>query len=277
MRRLEEIELFVMDMDGTIYLENQLIEGAKEWITLLQENNRKFVFLTNNSSKSAKDYQDKLDRLGIKCELDQIFTSGMAMGMFLNENYPKQSIYLVGTKALEKELKEYGVSFSDSNPQIVVVGYDRELNYEKIEKACAFLDEGATFLATNIDLVYPVAKNKYLPDCASICAMLTNATKKEPLYIGKPSRKMLDLLAGKYKIANDKIAMVGDRIYTDIATAYHAGSLSVLVLSGETKKEDIMFSSIQPDLVFTSVNELKEALKKVISLKKSCTFYQDKV
>lgn len=256
MEKLKNIDLFLLDMDGTIYFEDKLIDGAKNFIFKLIENQKKYIFISNNSSINKDNYLKKINNLGIPCKEENVFSSSTGMGLFLNQKRSGKKVYLVGTKALEEELKLYDVKITDQDPDILVVGYDRELNYHKLEKACYFLDQGVEFLATNPDLVYPLKNERYIPDCGSICHMLTVATKKEPLYIGKPNRYMVDIISEEYRIPFDRIAIVGDRLYTDIAMGQNAGITSICVLSGETKEEMILNSHINPDYIFKSIKEL---------------------
>ncbi len=253
---LKEIELFLLDMDGTIYLDDDLFDGALEFINKIKNTNRKFVFLTNNSSKNKIDYVNKLNRIGIESTLENVFTSGMAMGMYLNEKYSNKKVYLVGTKSLEEELKNYHINLVDNNPDIVLIGFDRELTYQKLEKACEFLDNGAIFLATNTDYVCPIKDGRYIPDCGSMCIMITNATGKKPKFIGKPEPDMINILANKYNIEKNKILMIGDRVYTDVASGYNANVNTVCVLSGESTIKTIENSEIKPDFIYNSIKDL---------------------
>lgn len=256
MKNFKEIDLFLLDMDGTVYFEDKLIDGAQDFIFKLIEQRKKYIFISNNSSINKNNYLNKMNNLGIPCLDENVFSSSTGMGLFLKEKRGEKKVYLVGTKALEEELKLYNVEITDQNPDIVVVGYDRELNYQKLEKACYFLDLGCEFLATNPDLVYPLKNERYIPDCGSICHMLTVATKKEPLYIGKPNRYMVDIIAKEYEIDYDKMAIIGDRLYTDVAMGKNAGITSICVLSGETKEDMINSSNIKPDYIFSSIKEL---------------------
>ena len=253
---LENIELFLLDMDGTIYLDDDVFDGAIEFINTIINKRKKYIFLTNNSSKSKLQYLEKLNRLGFKASEENIFTSGMAMGIYLQNNYKDKKIYLVGTKALKDELINYNVNLVEEDPDIVLVGFDRELNYHKLEKACEYLCNGALFLATNCDLVCPIKNHRYIPDCGSMCKMLTVATGKQPFYIGKPEPIMINILANKYNIENKNIAMIGDRVYTDIVAGYNANAYTICVLSGESTMKTIEDSSIKPDLIVNSVKDL---------------------
>lgn len=253
---LKQIELFLLDMDGTIYLDDELFDGSLDFINKIRKENKKYIFLTNNSSKSRLDYVAKLKRIGIPAEEENVFTSGMAMGLYLNKYYPGKSVYLVGTNALKDELLTYNINLVETKSDIVVVGFDRELTYEKLEKACEYIDSGSIFLATNTDYVCPIKNKRYIPDCGSICNMITNATKVKPTFIGKPSPYMIDLLANLYNIRKEKILMIGDRVYTDIASAYNAKCVSACVLSGESDMKTINESDIKPDYIFDSIKDM---------------------
>ena len=261
---LKNKELFLLDMDGTIYLDNILFDGALDTLNYILALNKRYIFLTNNSSKSHQDYLNKLKQLNIAVEKDSVFTSGMAMGIYLNKFHPNKRVYLVGTKALENELLDYNINLinsSSTDADVVVIGFDRELNYQKLEKACEFIDKGAIFLATNIDYVCPIKDHRYIPDCGSICQMITNATGKKPHFIGKPEPDMINLLAHKYDISKDKIVMIGDRVYTDITCGYNANVDTICVLSGESTLKTIEESNIKPTLVLQSIKDLKTLLK----------------
>ena len=260
MDRLREAELFLLDMDGTLYLGDSVLPGAMEFIRTLEQTEKRWIYLTNNSSRGGTDYVPRLRQLGFPCTEDQVYTSGMATAAFLKKTYPKKAVFPVGTVRFLMELADYGVTFTEEDPAAVVVGFDRELTYAKLEKAVHFLRKGAGFVAANPDLVCPMPNDEVLPDCGSICALLTAATGKEPLYIGKPDRRMVDVISEQTGIPNSRIACVGDRLYTDIAVGVNAGAVSVLVLSGETTEETLRMSDIRPDYVFSSVKELGERL-----------------
>lgn len=257
-----DTKLFLLDMDGTIYLDDELIDGALNFINTLKSKNINYIFLTNNSSKSQQNYLDKLKKLNIPATKDNIFTSGMAMGVYLEENYKNKRVYLVGTKALKDELLNYNVNLiNDGQADVVVIGFDRELTYEKLEKACKYIDDGAIFLATNPDYVCPIANKRYIPDCGSICDMITNATKRKPFYIGKPEPIMINLLCNKYNIRKDNTCIVGDRVYTDICAGFNAQTKTILVLSGESTTETVANSKVKPDYILNSVKDIIQLIK----------------
>ena len=267
--KLKNTELFLFDMDGTLYLGDNVYEGAVELMEDLPRLGKKYIYLTNNSSRAGEDYITRLRRLGFPCERENVFTSGMATGMYLNQHHPGAKVYLAGTKAFYRELVSYGIDLVNDelghteaeDVDVVVQGFDTELVYEKLDKAVHFLRRGAHFIAANPDRVCPMPRGEVLPDCGSICALLTASSGVKPNYIGKPNRNMIDVISAMTGIPNEKICAVGDRLYTDIAVAQNAGSVSVLVLSGETDQKMVDEAERKPDYVLADVHELHEILK----------------
>ncbi len=266
--KLRACELFLFDMDGTLYLGDDVYPGAIELMDLLPRLGKRYIYLTNNSSRAGTDYITRLRRLGFPCESENVFTSGMATGLYLNQHFPGASVYLAGTKAFYRELVSYGIQLvNDENGHtdvdtvdVVVQGFDTELVYEKLDRAVHYLRRGSKFIAANPDWVCPMPRGEVLPDCGSICALLTASSGVKPEFIGKPNRNMIDVIAAQTGVPNEKICAVGDRLYTDIAVAQNAGSVSVLVLSGETSPEMAAAAERQPDYILPSVKELAEAL-----------------
>ena len=263
MSDLKDITLFLLDMDGTVNLGYDPIDGAKEFLETIKAQGKNYIFLTNNSSKNAGDYVEKMNSLGFPCESENVFTSGMAAGMFLSERKKESLVYVCGTKSLVDELKKYGVNISEDGAlaDTVLLGYDTELDYEKIRIVCDLLDGGADYYATNIDTVCPIENGRYLPDCGSFADMFENAVKRRPQFLGKPDRTMIDILAKRENVPYENIAMVGDRIYTDVKTGINAGVTSILVLSGETTLEDYKKSDVKPDYILDSVKDILDAIK----------------
>ena len=256
-------------MDGTLYLGDDVYEGAIELMEDLPRLGKRYIYLTNNSSRAGADYIGRLRRLGFPCEPENVFTSGMATGEYLQQNHPGARVYLAGTKAFYRELVSYGIDLVNDelgytdvrDVDVVVQGFDTELVYEKLDLACHFLRRGATFIAANPDWVCPMPADEVLPDCGSICALLTAASGVKPEYIGKPNRNMIDVVSKMTGVPNENICAVGDRLYTDIAVAKNAGSVSVCVLSGESSEQDIAESEVKPDYVLQNVAEIAKILR----------------
>ena len=256
----------MLDMDGTIYNEDTLISGASEFFDLLNKQGKSYVFMTNNSSKGTVSYVEKLNRLGIKATERNICSSVNATVMYLNEHKPKAKLYLVGTESLKKEMKEEGfevvtVDYRGSDIDYVLLGFDTELNYEKVRGASYYVSRGYPYIATNCDLKCPVLDNKFIPDCGAIAKMIEFATNRMPIFLGKPERTMVDAVSKEWNMPIDQIACVGDRLYTDIAVGINAGATSICVLTGEATKEEIVMSEFKPDYIFDTINELYQALR----------------
>jgi 4-nitrophenyl phosphatase len=254
--------LFVFDLDGTMYLGSRLILGAKECITGIRDRHIPYVFLTNNSSRSARYYYRKIGRLGIPVTFDNIFTSGQATGMYLARRKPGARIFVLGTRSLAVELASYGlVPCAGAGPvDFVVAGFDIELTYKKLRTACDLIDRGVPYIATNPDYVCPIDGGRSIPDCGSMCFGIEKATGKRPKVIGKPLPDMVLLLCRKFRVPAAQTVLVGDRLYTDIAAGKNAGALSICVLSGEATPREIARSPVKPDAVLDSVATLDRLL-----------------
>ena len=236
LKDLLDARLFLLDMDGTLYLGDDVFPGAVDFIHTLADTGRQYIYLTNNSSRAGTDYITRLRRLGFPCEAENVFTSGMATALYLNQHYAGKPVYLVGTQAFRRELLSYGIPLVDDGAEIVVAGFDP-------------------------DWVCPMPAGEVLPDCGSICALLTAASGVQPTYIGKPNRNMVDVISAQTGVPNAQICCVGDRIYTDIAVAVNAGAQSVLVMSGETDEAILKASDVQPKYVLRDVAELAQILR----------------
>ena len=256
---LDKVKLFVLDMDGTFYLGDRRIDGALDFIHKVKETGGDFIFFTNNTSKNGSMYIEKLAAMDCPITKDRIMTSGDVPAAYLKSKYPGKKVYLVGTPALEAVFREEGICLTEEKPEVVVIGFDMTLTYEKLERACTYIREGAVFLATHKDINCPT-ETGFIPDCGAICAAITLSTGVLPRYLGKPCRETLDMVLQRTGYNKDEIAFVGDRIYTDVATGVNNGALGILVLSGETKRADIAASEVQPDGVFESLKEMLEYL-----------------
>jgi len=250
------IKLFLLDMDGTVYVDGKLIDGALTALEKIRSSGRKLCFLTNNSSRSADEYIEKLFRMGIEISADEIYTSGMATVRYLKEKHPGKTVYLMGTDRLIKEFQGNGITLVERNADIVVVGYDTELTYKKLIFATDNINRGAFYICTHSDINCPSAPY-YLPDVGSFIELIKKSTGRSPdIICGKPFEPMGQAVAAKFGLEPYEIAMVGDRLSTDIAFGKLNGFTSVLVLSGETTTEMHDKSDIKADIVIDSIKDL---------------------
>jgi HAD superfamily hydrolase (TIGR01450 family) len=271
---LRDTELFVLDMDGTFYLGDEILDGALDFLESVKRAGKKYIFFTNNSSVSSENYIEKLKKMNCHISKDMIMTSGDVMIRFIRSRYPDKSVYLLGTPELEKSFREAGVNLFESErdekaamshaiceniPDIVVVAFDKTLNYEKLSNACVYIMKGAKFLATHLDINCPV-KEGFIPDCGAMCAAIELSTKVSPKFVGKPCKETVDMVVDATGVDASKISFVGDRIYTDVATGVNNGAMGVLVLTGECKLSEVPDSDVQPDVIFDSIKEMGELL-----------------
>lgn len=263
MEKINQIKCFLLDMDGTIYLGNNLIDGAKEFIEKISKSNREFFFFTNNSSKKPSDYLEKLSNFGIEISLNRIITSGDVTSSYILSQKEKPLVYLLGTPSLERQFLEKGICLTTNKSEdidFLVLGFDTTLDYKKIWDAHDLILRGIPYIATNPDYVCPLAGGKSMPDCGATISLLKTSTGKEPLVIGKPNTLMIDFVQDKTGLSKKDFAMMGDRLYTDIQTAINADITSILVLSGETKRNDLSNAEQVPDYVFNSIKDLLNLL-----------------
>ncbi|NLJ79778.1 MAG: HAD-IIA family hydrolase [Firmicutes bacterium] len=262
MKQLEAIETYLLDMDGTFYLGDQLYPWSLPFVETMRRLDKKFIFVTNNSSRNGNFYVQKLEKMGVTVTSDQVFTSGQATIYYLKKyNYPRR-LYLVGTPSLEEEFREAGFILTAKEPKTVVLGFDLTLTYEKLRISCDLIRRGIPFIATHPDFNCPTPEGP-IPDCGAMIALITASTGVKPKIIGKPYPQMVEALRAKYGLENPRtVAMVGDRLYTDIAMGSAAGINSILVLSGETRREDLEGSEFKPDFVLENLGEIVKILNK---------------
>lgn len=250
-----------MDMDGTVYLGNRLLPGARSFFRLLDRRGIPYVLLTNNSSKDRVLYGEKLARMGLEVPADRIITSGEATALYLATRTTHRRLFVLGTPSLEAEFRAAGFTLAEERVDAVVLGFDTTLTYAKLERACHLLRAGAAFVATHPDNVCPTERGP-VPDCGSMAALLVKATGVRPVVVGKPNRLMVAMALRKLGCGfrPRDVAMVGDRLYTDMRMARRAGLTAILMLSGETRREELEKTSDIPDHVFPSIRELALAL-----------------
>ena len=257
---LRHVDCFLLDMDGTFYLGEQLLPGALRLIDVLARQGRDFLFLTNNSSRHGAIYAQRITDLGLAIGADKVFTSGEATALYLHDLYPRARIYLVGTPALEEEFAAHGFILTDEDPNLAVLGFDTTFTYEKLWKLCDFVRAGLPYIATHPDLNCPTGDG-YMPDIGAVIAFVKASTGREPKVIGKPNPEMVEAVARKTGLPESALCMVGDRLYTDIAMGQDSEIMTVLVLTGETQPEDLTDSPFQADLVCRDLNALADALE----------------
>ena len=254
----KEKRLFLLDMDGTIYLDDCLFDGTVDFLEYVRRIGGKYLFLTNNSSRGVDAYVEKMARLGIKATAEDFLTSVDATLLYLQQNHPGQRCYVSGTETFKKQLRDGGVNLTDrleDGIEVLVHGFDRELTFQKLEDSCILLNRGVTFIATNPDWVCPTWYGS-VPDCGSVCEMLFRATGRRPRFIGKPRPEMALLAMEKYGFEKSQTVLVGDRLYTDIACGVNAGIDTVFVLSGEGTLEDLKTSETKPAVICENIREM---------------------
>lgn len=259
---LSKVKLFLFDMDGTLYIGNRLFDFTVDLLAAIRKSGRRYLFITNNSSKSVNAYVEKLEKLGIRAEYDDFLTSSQATAHYLKNGYAYKKLYVCGTRSLKKELTDNGFSLTEDRDaaECVVMGFDTELTFQKLDDVSYILStKDVPYIATNPDYVCPTEYGS-VPDCGSVCDMIYNATGKRPFVIGKPSPLMIRLATEKAGVKPEETAVVGDRIYTDVKSGLAAGAIGVLVMSGETTKEILDASPDKPDLVLLSAAEIAEYL-----------------
>lgn len=291
-KRIQSIKCWLIDMDGTVSLGEDLLPDAGRFFHALKD--QRFIFVTNNSSHSADHYVKRMNRIGIPTKRENVLTStdalilyikekfarfkdiisydmslnadGFVMDTFpiMDENAPAIKVFPVGTPDFEMELEEAGISIikdRDESIDAVLLGFDSTLTYEKLDIACDYIRQGVPYFAANPDKVCPMAEGKVMPDCGSIMSFMKTCTGIMPeKIIGKPDPAMIDIVITEYGYARDEIAMVGDRIYTDMSFAKNAGILCIAVLTGEAAFDDILKSGIDPDIVFDSIGDIADYL-----------------
>lgn len=246
----------ISDMDGVIYRGGQLIPGADVFVKRLQDNNIKFLFLTNNSEQTPLDLKLKLEGRGISgIQEENFITSAMATAMFLKEQIPNAKAYVIGGGGLINELYNVGFSISESNPDYVVVGKTATFSFDMMKKAVRYIQNGAKFIGTNPDVIDPT-EDGIEPACGALLAAIEKASGVKPYIVGKPNALMMTLATRKLGVHADDAVMIGDRMDTDIVGGMEAGMTTCLVLSGVTNETDLVKFPYNPDYIFSSVAKI---------------------
>ncbi len=272
MERLRRIKHLALDLDGTLYLGGRLFPFTLAFLRRVGELGIGRTFFTNNSSVSTSDYVQKLRTLGIDASADDLYSSTTATLFYLREHRPELcNLFVLGTPALQQEFADNGFGLcepatskhpaGEPAPDAVVVGFDTSLEYARLCRAAYWISQGKPFIATHCDAVCPTDQATVLPDCGAICKLLSHATGREPeAVLGKPSPGMLEGVMRRHSLRTDEIAVVGDRLYTDIAMGQAVGAISVLVLSGETTPTQAALATRPPDFILENVAALGDLL-----------------
>lgn len=275
--RLSKIRHLALDMDGTIYLGSTLFPYTLKFLSDMKEAGIGYSFLTNNPSRSVADYLKKLEGLGIQADEENMYTTSLAAIDYIKTHYPEaKRLFLLGTPSMISQFEKAGFESCADDPgdvpDVLVVAFDMTLNYQRLCRAAWWASQGVPYVATNPDRVCPTDQKVVLVDCGSMCKCIEHATGRQPdITLGKPDPNMLYGIMERLDLKPEEVAMVGDRIYTDTATAHNAGAFGVLVLSGETTLEVVDKVAedarnnpapefFPPDLVCRDVKELGELL-----------------
>lgn len=262
---LKQKKLFLFDIDGTLAVGDTLYEGSAELLKYIDSIGGKSFFITNNSTKSGADYVEKFhNAFHLETTSDQFVTSGYMTLLFLKTHYADRKIYVLGTTSFVEELKKNGLNIvetAEDNIACVVVAYDSELSYNKLTEACKVLfTTDVPFYGTNPDLRCPIDFG-FIPDCGSICDMITATTDKKPQYLGKPSKEVVELCLKLSGFTPEETLVVGDRLYTDIACGINGGVDTCVVFTGEATPEDMKTTPYQTNYSFETIKDLYEACR----------------
>lgn len=259
LQKLKKKKLFLFDIDGVIKLGDNVIDGALDLFNYIDKNGGKSIFITNNSTKSVKSYVEYFSQLGFKVNETNFVTALSISIDYLKQNHKNNKIFVLGTQSLVEELKQNSLNITtvaEPNIDVVLVGYDNELTYQKLVDVCNILQsQNTTYLATNVDLKCPVEFG-FIPDCGAITEMIKNVTGFEPNYLGKPTPNMVKKCIESTNFTNDQTLIVGDRLYTDIACGINANVDTCVVFTGEAQPKDIPNCDYEITYAFESVKEL---------------------
>jgi HAD superfamily hydrolase (TIGR01457 family) len=253
---LRHVKLFLLDLDGTFYLGPHLFPWSLSFMAAIKQHNRQHLFLTNNSSASRQYYAEKITKMGFATTPDDIFSSTTATITYLHKHAPDAKLFVLGTPAMEEELRAAGLTLVHDQPDIVLLGFDKTLTYDKLERACYWIRAGKQYIATHPDINCPTEYGP-IPDAGAMIALIAASTERQPdVIIGKPNPPIIEALFERYPYRREEVAMIGDRLYTDIQTGLNAGIVSILVLSGETTREMYDTWGKQADFVFNHIGEI---------------------
>lgn len=263
--RLKNIKCFLFDMDGTINLGDTLIPGMEGFFDKLKASGREYYLLTNNSSRSHEHYVQKMNKLGVPVVKENVLISSDALTNWMLKHKPEARLFVLGTPQLRETICEAGFTLTNTlaeETDYVVVGFDQTLTYERLAIACRLIDKGVPYVATHPDIRCPIEGGEFIPDTGAMIELIKTATGKAPeLIFGKPYQYMVDVVLDRTGYKKEEIAMVGDRLATDIAFGLNNGILSVMVLTGEAAMEDVETGNIKPDIILSHAKEILNYLR----------------
>ena len=262
--RLQQIKCFVLDMDGTIYSDEALYPFTPDFLACAKETGRRVMYFTNNSASNKKEYLERMARFGVSVAPEDLHVSIDVLVEFLRREHPDATIYPVCTPSMEQALLEGGCNLVKDNADIVVLGFDTTLTFEKLDRAVHQLEAGALYYAAQTDIFHLGMHGHKMPDCGAIAALLESVTGLTPRAFGKPAKEALAYIVRCAGVKESEIAVIGDLMYTDIATAAGTDAMSILVLTGETHREDLEKYTYQPDLVVESLADVTRMLRDAI-------------
>ena len=261
---LKKIRCFVLDMDGTIYLGNELFPFTPEFLETVKSVGKDYLFFTNNSSRNSKMYADKLKNFGIEGVGDNdVCISNEVAIRYIKKNYENPRVFVLGTPALIENFKARGIEIDEENPNLMVLGFDTTLSYDRLNRFCQFVRDGVDYIGVNADLNCPLEGGKFMPDCGSIARLVESSTGRFPEFFGKPSKHTLQYIVDITGLKEEEIAFVGDRLYTDIAVTKGSDATSILVLTGEGTLDEAINGPHKPDLIMESLDEITQLLKEI--------------
>ena len=259
-KAMDGVKLFVLDMDGTVYLGDQPIKGSIEFVRELEASkDRDYIFFTNNASKVPAVYVEKLRKMGLEVSIDKVVTAGDVCALYIMNEFPWGRVYLNGTPLLTENWKEMGMNLVQEDPDVVVQSFDTTMTYEKMCRICDFVRNGVPFVATHMDINCPT-ETGYIPDCGAMCSLITASTGVAPKFLGKPWKETVDMIAQLTAYEPEEMAFVGDRLYTDVATGVRNGAKGFLVLTGEATMQTVAESDVEPTCIYDSLDEMRKYL-----------------
>ena len=256
MGKLSHVQTFLLDMDGTFYLGSNLIEGSLTFIRALQDQGKDFLFMTNNSSRNVPYYVEKLHKMGLDVAPEKVLNSTQATAIACLDRFKNKRAFVLGNEYMITELRDMGIAIDQNDPDYVIVGYDTTLDYGKMTAVCDFVRAGLPYVASHPDYNCPT-ETGFAPDIGAIMAFIhASAGRWADLIVGKPHRGIVDAALRRTGAKLSELAMVGDRLYTDVATGLDHGMTAILVMSGETTPDMLKASDIKPDLVYGRLSDM---------------------